>query len=48
MASKFLLLYGQLNLASLMSEERETIHKIRLLEEKAIKIFEYEKNNNRY
>lgn len=48
MASKFLLSYGWLNLASLIFEERETIHEIGLFEEEEVEIFKYGKNNDRY
>lgn len=46
--SKFILPYGQLDLAFLTFEERETIWRTRLLEEETVEIFEYEKNNNSY
>ena len=48
MPSEFLLPYGQLNLASLISEEREAIHETELLEEEAIEILKYGKNNDGY
>ena len=48
MVSEFILPYGRLNLASLISEERETIWGTGLLEEEAVEIFEYEKNNDHY
>ena len=48
MVSEFILPYGRLNLASLTSEERETIRGTRLLEEEAVEIFEYGKNNDGY
>ena len=49
MVSKFILPYKQLNLASLTSEKREKIiQQTRFTTTKAIKIFEYGKNNDRY
>lgn len=48
MTSEFLLPYGRLNLAFLISKEREAIYEIRLLEEEVVEIFEYRKNNNGY
>ncbi len=48
MVSEFILPYGRLNLASLTSEERETIRRTGLLEEEAVEIFEYGKNNDGY
>ena len=48
MVSKFILSYGQLNLASLTSEERETIQGTGLLEEEVVEIFKYRKNNDSY
>ena len=48
MISKFILPYGRLNLASLTFEERETIQETGLLEEEAVEIFEYRKNNDGY
>lgn len=44
-----MLLFGQLNLASLSSQKKKNIiEKYDLLEIKVFKIFEYEKNNNKY
>lgn len=48
MAFEFLLPNDWLNLASFIFEKRETIHKIRLLEEKTVEILEYGKNNDKY
>lgn len=48
MASEFLFLYSQLNLILLISEEKKAIYETGLLEEKAVEIFEYEKNNDGY
>ena len=48
MVYEFILPYGQLNLALLTYEERETIWGTGLLEEKVVEIFEYEKNNDNY
>ena len=48
MVSKFILPYGQLNLAFLISEKRKTVYRTRLLEEEAVEIFEYGKNNDGY
>ena len=48
MASEFLFSYGQLNLASLISEKRKAIYKTGLLKKEVIEIFKYEKNNYRY
>ena len=45
-AFEFFLLYSWLNLASLISEEREAIYEIGLLEEEAVEILEYAKNND--
>ena len=46
--SKFILPYSRLNLTSLTSEERETIQGTGLLEEEAVEIFKYGKNNDGY
>ena len=48
MVFEFILPYGWLNLASLTSEERETIQGTGLLEEETVEIFEYGKNNDGY
>lgn len=41
--------FGQLNLASLNLEKRaKVVEKYRLVSTKAVKIFEYKKNNNGY
>lgn len=49
MTSEFLLPFGWLNLFSLTPEKREQIkEKTRLVETKAIEIFEYRKNNDGY
>ena len=48
MTCEFLLPYGRLNLASPTSEKREVIHETGLLEEEAVEIFEYGKNNDGY
>lgn len=46
MVSEFIISYDQWNLAFLISEQKETIRRTGLLEEEAIEIFEYEKNND--
>lgn len=49
MASEFLLLYSWLNFFFLFSKKREEIkEEIKLVETKAIDIFEYRKNNDGY
>lgn len=49
MTFKFILLFGQLNLVSLLPKKREKImQKIELIETKAIEVFKYRKNNDGY
>ena len=49
MISKFLLLFGQLNLFFLSELSQQNIaKKYGLIKTKAIKIFEFDKNNQRY
>ena len=49
MVSKFILFYRQLNLASFTLEKQEKVVKqMGLTITKAVKIFKYRKNNNRY
>ena len=49
MTFEFILPFGQLNLASLSPKRREKIvQETGLIETKAVKVFEYGKNNDRY
>ena len=49
MAFEFILLFGWLNLASLIPKKRDQIvYKTRLTNAEAVKIFEYGKNNDGY
>lgn len=49
MIFKFLFLFGRLNLFPLTLEKREQVKdEIRLVEKKAVEIFEYRKINNNY
>lgn len=49
MVLEFIFLFGYLNLTLLPSEKsQEMIRKTSLMHIKLIKIFEYEKNNNKY
>lgn len=49
MIFEFIILFSQLNLAFFSPEKREKIvQEIGLIEIKAVEIFKYEKNNDRY
>lgn len=48
MISDFILPYSQLNLASLIFEQKKTIWETRLINIEAIEIFKYGKNNDGY
>lgn len=49
MISNFLLFFGQLNLVFLSFEKKKkVVKKCDFLKTKAIKIFKYRKNNNKY